>query len=431
MSAFLNYFFLYTKLSFYKEEFNNMPITNNIGGVNKDSTPKININGTYKGINTGKVNIDGVYKQFYPKEVYTIKIYRNGSLYSTLSCEKGDSIILPSYGIGYATSSSSTTTTYGTKETITPSSNLNLYIVYQYGFNFYRYGKLYDTQVEFSQALNCTLKVKSVSGVSNIHAFSGYSQSTSSNTIFVTTNTSVKCSSMTNLYAVYTFKLNLYKYGSLLNTLSATSQSSSNSFTLPGCAVDSDDTSFYGWTTTSGSTSKQYSQGDSVSVGVTSDMNLYAIFEYVKSANYSYGTLSSGTTNTNNTNQSVTLPMSGTVTITGGCRRSTSGHSGGVPTGSGDSLGSFTTGTTNGSVPYIKINGSYKSITLKYSYSDGPAQSYTENMVAGTKIDICGTYTSYSSGTGYNGSTTVNTKEIIVQYPTSIYNKVMGYRSTK
>lgn len=403
-----------------------MPITNNIGGVNKDSTPKININGTYKGINTGKVNIDGVYKQFYPREVYTIKIYRNGSLYSTLTCQKGDSIILPSNGAGYAVSSSSTTITYECKQTITPSSNLNLYIVYQYGFNIYRYGSLFKQQIVYSQALSYTVAVQSITGISNMPTFKGYSQSSSSNEIFVRNNGSVICSKMVNLYAVYEYKLNLYKYGDLIKTIVSTSQSNTNSIKLPGCEVDSDDKSFYGWTKINGDTSKQYSQDESISINLSSasGTNLYAIFEYLKS----YSTATNNIYSNDNTVKTITLPCSGDVIFSGGQTTVSSGTQGGVPNGSNNSSGSYTTGT---SAPYIKANGVYQIITLKLAYSDGPAISHTEYFPAGSVIEICGHSRSESTGTSYTGGTTTYIKEIKVTYITKIINPVYGYRSTK
>lgn len=389
----------------------------------KKNNPKINIDGVFKTPSSGKVNINNVYKQFYPEETYSIKIYRYGNLVDTLNCEKGSSIVLPSIGSGFAISNSTNNITYSGGEEITPTQNLNLYVVNQFTLNFYRYGKMLHQNVYYSQSSYVDITIGSCQGITNLSAFKGFASTGSSTEILYSTTTLLRLNGLAEIYAVFQYDINLYKYGTLINTLSIKTQNSSYEFTLPNCPVDNDDDSLYGWTVTNGNTSISYNAQGKISVSSAST-NLYAVFKYLKSYTASTSSIESYEGDV----KTVTLPYSGDVVFTGGPRTSYSGHSGGVPTGSTSTAGNFTTGT---SAPYIKINNTYQSITLKYGYSDGPAISHQEYLSAGTIIEICGTKNSESTGTSYTGGTTTYRKEIVVTYITAISNKTYAYRSTK
>ncbi len=315
-----------------------MAIQVNINGVNKTVTqPKVNIGGTWRTVNRVQNNINGVWKTSF--ESFTVKVYRYGSLYQTLTVVKGDSVKLPSLGVGFATSSSSTTVSYNSGATITPTGNLNLYAVFQYS-------------------------------------------------------------------------IKLYKYGTLYQTLTSKSQNSTASFTLPTCTADTGDT-FYGWTKTSGSTTRNYTSGQTVS---TSGMSLYAIFEYTAevektgyiSSQYT-GTMTSsqGSVNSYPHTVSATAKADGTCTISGYISSDSS---------NGSNISNLTLDTfTN----YVKIGSTYVSGTLSRG------KTISVNVTKGQTINIKTTGTA-----GYSGSIAYASKPYIsVSYPTTV--EETAYRSTK
>ena len=72
------------------------------------------------------------------------------------------------------------------------------------------------------------------------------------------------------------YVINLYIYGELYDTLYVTKGSK---ITLPSVdTVYEDETEHYGWTTTSGATSRNYAA--TASITPTADMDLYAVFSY-------------------------------------------------------------------------------------------------------------------------------------------------------
>ena len=171
--------------------------------------PYVAVNGDWKKVSTEYAMVNGEWKEvFSGKETYTVNIHRYGSLYQTLSVTEGESVTLPSLGVGFATTSGATTTTYSSGATITPTGNMTL-------------------------------------------------------------------------YAVFSYNIRLYKYGSLYTTLTSKSQSSKASFTLPNCSVNSSDDAFYGWTKTSGAADKDYDANQTIT---SSGTNLYAVFSYTSTS---------------------------------------------------------------------------------------------------------------------------------------------------
>lgn len=71
------------------------------------------------------------------------------------------------------------------------------------------------------------------------------------------------------------YKVNLYKYGSLVTTLTCSKGSSIQLISVP---VDAGDNSHYGWTTSNGATYRNYTPTQVITP--TADMNLYAVFAY-------------------------------------------------------------------------------------------------------------------------------------------------------
>lgn len=216
-----------------------MSINVNINGVNKEvSQPYVDIGGTWKECDTVSNNIDGVWKEsFSAKATYTINIYRYGYLYRTLSCTEGSSVTLPTIADGYSLASNSSSRSYTNGQTITPSGDMNLYVL-------------------------------------------------------------------------FTQTVKLYNYGTLYKTLTAMSTTTTASFALPTVTPSSADNAFYGWTTTSGGTTKSYNGGSTATLSSTS---LYAVFSYYEYTGQS-ATTATGQTNTDSSAaQTLTLSLSNPV----------------------------------------------------------------------------------------------------------------------
>ena len=362
--------------------------------------------------------IDGIFKKITATtaDVYWyIKIYRYGSLYTTIKVNKGASTTLPSYGIGYATSSNSTTVSYSKGQKITPSADMNLYIVYQYSVKLYKYGSLYKTLTSNSQSSTGSFTLPSY-GI-------GYATSSSSTTVSYTSGS--LSSSGTSLYIVYQYSIKLYKYGSLYDTLTSNSQSSTASFTLPTCTPNTGE-SFYGWTKTSGGTTKDYASGASVT---TSGMTLYAIFSYETTSTKME---SAG----DNTVLTVTIPEACTVTIGGG--NSYHGVNNGIGYGG---VGGLTFGTEIGSDnAYCMVTANYSTQYITGTTSQGPSiGTYEDNgysiplfklaqtidVTKGTVIKIKAPANSSTGSGGYDYG--YNYYAVGIQYTTVTTN----YRSTK
>ena len=235
--------------------------------------PYVAVNGDWKKVSAEYAMVNGEWKEvFSGKETYTVNIYRYGSLYQTLSVTEGESVTLPSLGVGFATASGSTTTAYNSGVTITPTGNMTLYAVFSYSIKIYRFGSLYQTLTSKSQSNNGSFTLPSYGA--------GYATSSSSTTISYN-NGATLSSSGTTLYILYEYSIKLYKYGSLYKTLTSKSQSSTASFTLPTCTVSSGDDAFYGWTKTSGAADKDYDANQTITSSGTS---LYAVFSYTSTA---------------------------------------------------------------------------------------------------------------------------------------------------
>ena len=202
----------------------------------------VNINNIEKNVYTVSNNINGVWRQSYNIESYNINIYRYGEFYETIKTPKGSSVALPSYCYGFATTAGSTDVVYNAGEDIVPTSDLDLYIVFQYSVNIYRYGSFYDALTCLSTDTTASFTLPSM-GV-------GFATSSTSTAISYDSGATIT-SGNTSVYAVYDISVKLYKYGTLYDTLTKRTQSSTATFTLPSCTVNSDDTSFYGWTKTS------------------------------------------------------------------------------------------------------------------------------------------------------------------------------------
>ena len=205
------------------------------------------------------------------------------------------------------------------------------------------------------------------------------------------------------------YAINLYVYGELYDTLYCTKGSK---ITLPSVStVYEDETAHYGWTTTSGSTSRNYAA--TASITPTSDMNLYAVFSYSVTSEGTKSALSS------NTEQSITITLSGTMTVTN--------TSYSYNYSSGSSARSLTRHTDN----YLKINGTSKNLPTGYNdYGTITGNiSYTYTVSVGDVITYKARgpfYTSYHSITGTLMSST--TDSFSISYPA--YITATKYRST-
>lgn len=310
-----------------------------IAGDKTIKQPYVPVDGKWCTVKKEAVMVNGEWKTVFEKKAatYTINIYRYGSLYQTLTVTNGESVTLPSLGVGYATTSSSTTISYNSGATLTPTSDIDIYTVFSYSIELYKYGVLYDT----------------------------------------------------------------------LTTLT---QDDSATFTLPTCTADSGET-FYGWTTASGSTTKKYDSGASVS---TSSMSLYAIF--------SYSTLSSKTvaingTTTADVSQTYTMTDAGTITFKGWHNESHNDYY-------NNKTNSTDTDVTLSSTSTVRITVNDTYLTGK----TGTATAITKAVNAGDVIVVTVTKGSSTSGAGasYNWSHT-STNHATLTYPIS----TIKYRSTK
>lgn len=142
--------------------------------------------------------------------------------------------------------------------------------------------KYYDGSTYTTQTLktNSDGQIKRPTPASNGKGgvFYGWGTTSSTTTRSYTGGQTVTLTADKTLYAIYTYTVSLYKYGTLYNTLTARSQGLTATFTLPAATVDSGDNEFYGWTVTNGSTSKNHSAG---SANLYS-RSLYAVYSYYK-----------------------------------------------------------------------------------------------------------------------------------------------------
>ena len=214
-----------------------------------------------------------------------------------------------------------------------------------------------------------------------------------------------------NVYKIY-----LYRYGVLYKTLSVTKGSK---VTLPSVSnVYDDDVEHYGWTKIAGATTRSYTTTGSFTP--TSDMTLHAVYKAVTKVE---GT--STMTSSNGTVVEATVAYNGTITITGGRLKHDYGHPDNAPSGyivDTTTYSKITTGTSTTADSYIKINNSFKAISL------GSASGYTSttlNVSKGDTLTIKGYY--FNNG-GTSGVTSTTTIYISITYPAMVDNYF--YRSS-
>lgn len=202
------------------------------------------------------------------------------------------------------------------------------------------------------------------------------------------------------------YAINLYVYGELYDTLYCTKGSK---ITLPSVStVYEDETAHYGWTTTEGSTSRNYAA--TASITPTADMNLYAVFSYSVTSEGS-ASISTGSSSSISV-ASAKTDYAGTAYVS--IYRRQSGMSLGTSINNTNSL----TLNTDGSVPYVKIGGTYLSLSGIYGYN---SQGYAVSVGKGVTISCSSpAYESHSSYTNY--------WHVGVRYPA--YVTTTKYRST-
>ena len=368
--------------------------------------PYVAVNGEWKAVSAEHTMVNGEWKEvFAGKNTYKVNIYRYGSLYQTLSVEEGESVKLPSLGIGYATASNSTAISYSNGAAVTPTGDMTLYTVFQYNVRIYRFGSLYTTLTSKSQSSTGSFTLPS-NGI-------GYASSSSSTTVSYNNGSTIS-SAGTSLYIIYQYSIKLYKYGSLYQTLTSSSQSSSASFTLPACTVSSGDNAFFAWTKTSGSTSGDYAANQTITSSGTS---LYAVFSYIETTN---GTQVCYYDNyRNKTGFPVTIEDDCTVTCTAYNYSVTTNSSGTTTTDQIIVLTSNESSTSNIVNGWLKINKSYQ------LGEHNRATPFTFSVSAGDVINAGGNRTVYSS----DSSSSTYYPYIEISYPVTIRTTL--YRSTK
>lgn len=352
--------------------------------------------GIWKECKTVHNNIDGIWKQTYPdRKTFTIQIYNYGNPYQTLECREGESIQLPSIGVGFAISSGSTVRTYNSGATITPTENMNLYVVYQYQIRLYKYGSLYTTLTQYSQSTTASFTL-TASGITNQTGFYGWSTASNATSRQYTSG-QVISSSGTTLYAVWSFQFIRYRYGSVISNNTYYATTSTYTVNTGTATVSGDDTSLYGWTLTNGSTSITYNYNTNISIspGITS---IYAVFQYKKI------TITEKTLSSNRNVETATTAAAGTIKITGSAHVT-------PPTGNS---GTYPITISSTSSVYAKINGKFINGT---SDPDKDYLIHSSTYPAGTTIEIKG-----------NNSSAYSVESVYVYYQGA--NETTGYRST-
>lgn len=364
--------------------------------------PYVAVDGAWKAVSTEYAMVNGEWKEVFPnKGAYTVNIYRYGTLYQTLRVTEGESVTLPSLGVGYATASGSTTTTYNSGATITPTGNMTLYAVFSYSLKIYRFGSVYQTLTSKSQSNKGSFTLPTY-GV-------GYATTSSSTTVSYNNGATISTAS-TSLYIVYQYSIKLYKYGSLYDTLTVKSQNSTGSFTLPTCTVNADDDAFYGWTKTSGSTTKDYDANQTIT---SSGMSLYAIFSY---KNLEMVTVGVAGTMAGPKEATVTAEYDGTLSFKGYVETKKALASNVTTTNDDITLSSS-------SVVRISINSTYLTGTI------GESKTISKAVSKGDTIYIYAAKGNVTGSSSSAGTTTITT----THYGTLTYPGSSGteYRSAK
>lgn len=191
------------------------------------------------------------------------------------------------------------------------------------------------------------------------------------------------------------YKVKLYRYGVLYDTLSVAKGSSVTLPTVP--TVYDDDVAHYGWTKTAGATSRDYSA--TAKITPTADMDLYAVYSYYVTEKIT----ATSTYISGSTIPIITIPYSGTFTI----NRAYYGTS---------ATGNIAIGETTN--VRVSIDGTYLSLTasqIPYSTSVTQGTVIQIGIAAGQSVSTPGgsvsisgictvTYPSYKTITLYRSS---------------------------
>lgn len=210
------------------------------------------------------------------------------------------------------------------------------------------------------------------------------------------------------------YKIKLYRYGVLYDTLSVNKGSS---IVLPSVPiVQSDDVAHYGWTTTAGSTTRNYSP--TATITPTSNMDLFAVFSYnIESEEMSTATATGYSTGADST--TVTVAWDGTAKIYAYTTHVRVDHYN----------GNNTTTNTGG---FALSSSSDVTVTINNTYVTGTVSDtayVTRDVKAGDQITINAVKGSSdnSAGSSYNYTVTI-THYGIVEYPAIV--TVTKYRSS-
>lgn len=258
----------------------------------------------------------------------------------------------------------------------------------KYTIKIYRLGSLYRT-LECAEGSSITLP----------SIGTGYGLSSSATTSSYSNNQTITPKGNMTLYVMFTYTVRLYNYGTLYRTMTSMSANSTARFSLPTVTASGTDNAFYGWTTTSGSTIKNYN-GDSTYY--LSSTSLYAIFSYYEYTGQSAAT-ATGQTNTNSSaTQTLTLSLSNVLPNSSYTLHTEIMTPKQVVDGTEYSVGytgsdaKTTTGTFNGSPTSIVAYSSYTPISGgSFQIGDGRYQFVTKYTYVAAGIE----YTKYTSKT--------------------------------
>lgn len=209
------------------------------------------------------------------------------------------------------------------------------------------------------------------------------------------------------------YKIKLYRYGVLYDTLSVQKGSS---ITLPSVTtVQSDDITHYGWATTATATARNYSATQTITP--TGNMDLYAVYSYkatVQTTKYAGASDISGIVPSNYASFPITIETAGTLTYK--AYNAQRGQvAGGAPINT--SAGIVLTGTTYTGSLYQNATIKVNNTLLTGVFETASSEALTYEVSVGDVISASYTVESQTASNNYGSYDILHYPVITVGYP--------------
>lgn len=209
------------------------------------------------------------------------------------------------------------------------------------------------------------------------------------------------------------YKIKLYRYGVLYDTLSVQKGSS---VTLPSVAtVQNDDIAHYGWATNPTATTRNYSATQTITP--TGDMNLYAVYSYtatVQTTQYAGASDISNILPSNYVSFPVIIEVAGTITYK--AYNAQRGQvAGGAPINT--STGIVLTGTTYTGSLYQNATIKVNDILLTGVFETASSEALTYEVAVGDTISVSYSTESQTTSNDYGSYDILYYPVITVGYP--------------